>query len=322
MSGAAPLVQFGDALRITREVKLDERGEVVNVTPRVVVDPHGGYIVADPSESQIRLYTSEGRLRRWFGRRGAGPGEFEHLAAAVRGPDGELLAFEINGRLTVFDSTGSTVLRIQQTRIAPLYHAVLTAGGDEAIITGRLSGGNSSPLVHLYDLRRGSIIRSFFTPRPPRREFEGAYRFSGFSDAVVQHDTVAVLFALSDTLYLFGLDGKARGKISLPFSGFRPIRKPMPVNESPLQFRRWVESFSTASHLYWQPNGTLLVQFFDTYDTQPQWRLLGLRSNGTPLFEIKDSPKLLALSPSSDSLIFVKPGSDLPNVWSIAEVKQ
>lgn len=316
---AARLVSFDDVARARRDVTLDETPDVLNVTPRVVTDPRGGYIVADPSESQVRLYSSSGGLVARFGRKGSGPGEFDRLAAAVRSPAGELLAFDMNGRLTVFDPTGSRVLRIEQTPVAPLYD-VAVLDDERVAITGRLAAAARSPLVHLWDYRKGLLTGSFFRPIPPSPEFESAYLFSGFTDVAVRHDTVAVLFALSDTLFFFDPAGRSRGKLPLPFADYRPLREPMPTVSSPGRLRRWIESFSTASHVYLQGDGSILVQFFDMKASEPEWRLLSMRRDGRPFFEIKDSPKLLALAADANSLVFVKRGSSTPNQWTIAQV--
>jgi hypothetical protein len=318
---AAPLVRFQDIASATAEITLDEPPNVLNVTPRVVADPRGGYIVADPSESRVRLYSPRGKLLTQFGGKGSGPGEFERVAAAVRSPTGELLTFDMNGRLTVFDPTGRRVLGIQQTPVAPLYHVALL-DRNRVAITGRLGPLATSPLVHLWDFRRGRLVGSFFRPIPPTRDLESAYLFSGFTDVAVRHDTLAVLFALADTLYLYDLNGRARGRLPLPFTGYRRLREPMPRTFSPLARRRWIEGFSTASHVYLKSDGTILVQFFDTEQGQPQWRLLGMRRDGRPLFQIRNSPRLLALAGDANSLIFVHPGALVPSRWTIVQVKQ
>jgi hypothetical protein len=69
-------------------------------------------------------------------------------------------------------------------------------------------------------------------------------------------------------------------------------------------------------------DGTILVQFFDTEQGQPQWRLLGMRRDGRPLFQIRNSPRLLALAGDANSLIFVHPGALVPSRWTIVQVKQ
>jgi hypothetical protein len=327
VAGCAPrdsvarLVSFEDVARATHDITLDETSEVLNVTPRVVTDPRGGYIVADPSESQVRLYSTSGKLLARFGRKGTGPGEFDRLAGAVRTPAGELLAFDMNGRLTIFDPSGSHVLRTQQTPVAPLYD-VAVVDDRRVAITGRLAAATHSPLVHLWDYRKGLLAGSFFRPVPPRPDLESAYLFSGFTDVAVRHDTVAVLFALSDTLFFYDTTGRARGKLPLPFADYRALREPMPKLSPPDRLYRWIESFSTASHVYLQADGTILVQFFDTKAREPEWRLLSMRRDGRPLFEIRNSPKLLALASDANSLVFVKPGSSAPNQWTIAQVQQ
>lgn len=303
-------------LRIGREVRLQEPVGVINVSPRVVPDRDGGFIVADAREGQIRIYSRSGYLEHRFGKHGNGPGEFGRIAAAGRLPSGLLVAADMGGEVTVFDSVGGRVLRTIRTPLAPLYN--LTVIDDRRVaLTGRVGGVLNSYLVHILDLQNGTIVRSFFrAPRPPRG-FEAAYAFTGFADVAVCRDTAAVVWGLADTVYLFRLDGVPTGKVAMRSEHFRMLDEPLPTRASPARFVRWTESFSSTSRVFWSGKG-FLVEYFDMVGHEPRWSLIHLARDGTVLFEIPDIPKLLTPTPADSGLVFIKPGSELPNIWSIA----
>lgn len=311
-----------DFMQVKSEIRLQEIPDVINVMPRVSVEPGGGFLVADAGEGQIRRYSEAGRLQGYFGRQGAGPGEFSRLSAAARLPSRNVVAADIGGTITVFDSAGARVVSMAQVPLAPLYNLAVV---DEyrVLATGRKRGDAQARLVHLVDLRTGRIEKSFFPSPAPRRGQEGAYSFAGTADVAIRGDTAAAIFALSDTVYLFSVTGTALGKVPFRSQHFRKLRRPMPRGGSLRKLDSWLTSFSAAARVFWGPDSSFYVTFYDTAaDHELQWRLLRLSRHGRESFEITDAPKLLSVSQADSTLVFIKPGSDLPNVWSIAATRQ
>jgi hypothetical protein len=317
----APLRELQLHLRMGRDIRLEEPVGVINVNPRVVPDRDGGFIVADSREGQIRIYSRTGDLEHHFGGHGKGPGEFGRIAAAGRLPSGLLVVADMGGDVTVFDSVGGKVLQTIRTPLAPLYNLTVL---DErhVVLTGRTDGALTSPLVHVLDLQDRRLIRSFFrAPRPPRG-LEGAYAFAGTADVAVRNDTAVVVWGVADTVYLYRLDGTPTGKVAMRSENFRMLDKPLPERGAPpVRFERWTESFSATSRVFWSARG-FLVEYFDMVGHEPRWSLIHLARDGTVLFEIADIPKLLTPTASDSGLVFIKPGSELPNLWSIAYTRQ
>ncbi|WP_420127210.1 hypothetical protein [Longimicrobium sp.] len=302
-------------------VEMEENDDVINVTPRVSVDPRGGFLVADEREGQVRLYRPDGALARVIGRKGSGPGEFRSLSAAHRLPDGRIAAVEMGGRVSVFDSAGAKLLHVKQAPVAPLYSAeVLDAR--HLLFTGRRIGTGGTALVHVYNVETGAVTRSFMgIPRHPP-EMAGGYAFAGTASAVARGDTVAAVFALSDSIYLFDSTGRDLGRIAIPFERFRRLDQPMPTSGGTLEaFRGWSETFSAISQLYWLHDGSMVVQYYDMKGVEPQWRLLHMDRAGQRRFEGIDTPRLLAAGGAGDELVFVHPAADAPNVWVPARLK-
>ena len=81
-----------------------------NAISNVLRLPDGRLVVANRSTNEIRIFDSTGAHLKTVGRAGGGPGEFQSLVAAWRGPGDSLLAADIlSRRLSVFDTDGNYV---------------------------------------------------------------------------------------------------------------------------------------------------------------------------------------------------------------------
>jgi hypothetical protein len=66
---------------LVRDLRLDATNEDFPTVSRVFVGPRGQIVVPLPQDMQVRVYDSTGKSHAKVGRRGAGPGEFQHLGA-------------------------------------------------------------------------------------------------------------------------------------------------------------------------------------------------------------------------------------------------
>jgi hypothetical protein len=319
-SEGRPPEKLPDIIEVISSATLEETPEAINVSPRISVDSHGGFIVADPSENQIRVYETDGRLRTFFGRRGEGPGEFNRVSKAVRLPDGRIGAADIAGRLTIFDSAGATISGSYNLPLYPVYDLAVV---DDSLIaiTGRINGSADSPLVHLWNVPAGALVRSFFHPKPPTPEMASAYGFAGAAAVAIRGDTAAVVFALSDTLYLYTLQGVPVARRPLSLAGFRRMTRSMPDDPSQRALQEWLESFSAINQVFMSANGTTYVQYFDMHNLDRSWTVAGYGSGGAKVFEIPGSPMLLAVDPADSRFVFSKPGSDTANELIFARLR-
>ena len=316
---AWPTRAVGELVRWEGRIRLEENAEVLNVAPIPHADPAGGFLVADVREGQMRLYDAAGRLRGRFGTKGKGPAEFDGPVAALRLPSGEIAVADLSGKVAVFDAAGAHLLRTFQTGLVPLYDAELLPGG-RMVLVGR-GTDKAGPLLHLFDPRDGRITRHFFPqPRPRGVSRHGALTAS-FAEATVRGDTIAVVSALADTLYLFNAGGAALGKLPVPFQHFRPIPRNAPRGAQREKTIAWFSSFSLVSHAFWAGDGSWLVQYQDREGPEIRWRLLRMTRDGRRLFELRDTPQLLATDPASGRLYFVDPASPTPNAWSVARLR-
>jgi hypothetical protein len=320
-AGAAPLLATGEApnLPVDRlgRIELMEREDAFVVDPRVTLDPQGGFLVADSRELQVRRYNEDGKLVANFGRKGSGPGEFQHLSAVVRVNHDSLLVADMSGQLSSFDADGEFARRVD-SNIAPLYD--MAAWDDTLVIlAGRTRGGKG--LIHLWNSRTDRLVRSLLDVTPPSAEFAGAFAFAGTSDATVRGDTIAAVFALADTVFLFHPSGRTIEKIQIPFRHFRPLREPMPRSGSHLDaFRAWSETFSSISSVFWASDGSFLIEFYDMEGMEPRLSVLHMDRRGGFLSEHNGTPRLLAAARSAPLVYFAENEALVPNVWAVGRL--
>lgn len=317
-AGDPPPSRLDELVTWGGEIRLEESDEVINVFPNVTATGDA-FLVADAREVQFRVYGKDGRLASHFGQKGEGPEEFRSPVAALRRASGNVLVVDINGKVAEFTPAGE----LRSTGIVPfamVYDADLV-NDTLMVIAGRAPGSRDTPLLHLVDPRSGAILHSFFRPAiPPKLRDE--YMIAGFVDAAVRGDTVAAVFALSDTVYLFSPTGEARGKIPIPARSLRPLKEPVPRGAPREKLQEWVSTFSSVSNVHWGPDGTFLVQYFDIEGVTQHWRLVRMDRGGKALFEGIDTPQLLATGDGGATLYFVKPDSETPNVWSVAHLQR
>jgi hypothetical protein len=309
------------------DIVLEENEDVVNVLAYATADPHGGFLVWDEQEGQIRRYGPQGQLLGHFGRKGQGPKEFQFPRGAIRRASGSIVAFDTYHRGAEFDATGSTVLRTFRTPVGPL-HSALLLDDTLALLGGQIGGtsGDAAPeRLHVWSLSADRVRRSFFAPLLSSPAHRLAANTAGFVSAALRGDTIAAVFSLRDTIYFFDPHGTARGQMPLPSGHFRrlaPERGLPSAKGGVVGAREWFGSFSLLSNVFWMADGTLIVQYQDRVGTEPRWRLLGVRRDGSRLFEVTDTPYLVTIDQATGWLYFVKPGAPAPNVWSRARLRR
>jgi len=316
------VVAFEDAIRVVDTISLEERPNVLSVRPELSLDFEGRLIVADVQEAQARVYDSEGGLLWYGGRKGGGPGEFDNLRLARRLPDGSLLCADWNARLTIFDTVEDTLIGTTRT---PFFHIEDVHVRDEAslFVTAMLEGDQFGPRIHVWDLDRETVVRSFFSPfaTAPNRS---AATFAGGTMVGVHGDSLAAVFATSDTTYIFAGDGTEVRKMPLPSSRYRPVPHDTPTGRlSPSEQAEWLASFDLLADVWWLESGTILVQYLglipDPRLSQREWHLLAMSPSGELIAEIRDIPRVLDVDEASGRMFMQSPVSEMPGDWIVGE---
>jgi hypothetical protein len=299
-------------------ISLQENADVINVSPSVSARPGGsGFLVVDQREARARLYRDDGRLLRQFGRKGRGPGEFQRPIAGYELRGGHLLIADLANGLLQFASPDS-LLSAAHPPLMPIY-GVVPLSDSVALLAGR-GTGTAPALLHVWNVSRGAPVRSFFTTPGDSIQRIAARNF-GWAGAAVRGDTIAAVFALADTLYLFDLAGTRLRAIPLRIAGFRSMHElPGPAADDPVRLGRWLEQFVFLNSVFPLPDGTFLVQSERQRGTESEWNLLRVDTDGRTSFDLRNTPRLLAVR--GDRLYFADPAAEAPNRWIVARLRE
>lgn len=302
-------------------IRLEETDEALTVKPILSTDAEGNLFVADSRESQLRLYDPRGKLLDYFGRRGKGPGEFGGLQAALPRTGGDIVALDSQGKGVIYDPHTRMLRRSFRGPSLRVWGAALV-NDSVVLVYGRALKDGDSSLLHTVDLNTGSVINSFFNPTS--LDNHPIEKSVGSAFAALKGDTVAAVYSLSDTVYLFGLDGSTRGRIPLHIGGLRPVKRPdFPAQRPSMPaVNAWLSTFSHLSQVFWTPSGDFLVQYYDMVENEPKWRLARVTRNGDAVFDAADTPKLLGTATDGTRLYFTSPESLVPNVWITASLRR
>lgn len=285
-------------------------------------DPAGGFVVADGGQAQLRVYTDEARLLWAAGRSGGGPGAFQQLRAAVRTSSREVVALDNSGRLSTFDPAGK-LLRTTSTGLDPAYNLWLL-DDSTVLLSGRREDDERTRLLHVWDLRRNQVRTSFFQTPPHDPALDFGYEYSGWANAaLLGRDTLGVVFPLSDTLYLYGTDGRELEKFALPLDHYRRLREPGPADETPEAEIRWRNSYTRISQVFRAPGRSVYVQYFNVDGLEPVWGLARFsleRSRLRKMFEVPEAHRLLGVSPRDSRHYFLRADLMESTVWSIGRL--
>jgi len=85
----------------------------------LAVDDSGNIYTLDPKEIKIRIFDSNGKLLRTFGRQGQGPGEFSGPGWMNVMPDGDLIVFDVLSRRFTYLTLDGKFLKTVSTSTLP-----------------------------------------------------------------------------------------------------------------------------------------------------------------------------------------------------------
>lgn len=315
----APVREFGEVFVPVARISLFEIDSVINVTPVVRLDPHGGLLVADESEKKIRRYAGSGDLLWQVGRSGPGPFEFRGPTVAIRLNNDSILAMDALGKSLFWSESGREFRGPLTNEFGTVVDVDALAGRNSVLFSSHpvaQGQGRSGPALHIVDLGSGAIVTSFFSP-PVNRYTSRVIGMAGWTQSAVRSQVIATVFAFADTVYIHDLDGALVQKVPLPTSHFTrfddvPTRGTSVVG--------WLFDHTFASEVHWISNEGLIVQFQEFENNVPQWRLISVRRDGTGDWQILDAPRLFAVDGSSGLFYFDDPDELTPNHLLIAEL--
>ena len=100
---------------LVEELRLDPTAEDFSVVSRVRVGPEGQILVVEPQDSRVRIYDSTGTPVVTIGRRGEGPGEFQHVGPVFWAAD-TLVVWDMELARGTYLAMDGTLIRTEAAR--------------------------------------------------------------------------------------------------------------------------------------------------------------------------------------------------------------
>ena len=305
-----PLQNYVD---IVGSIALEESDSVVTVTPIVKADSEG-FLIADAREAQVRLYGKNGRLKKLLARRGSGPGEVGVPMAILRRGDRTILVMDMGSASMIRLSPEGEEIDRYPMRF-PAFG--LLSLGEDVLVVGKPSFQDFPfpDLLHRWDGK--DVVEGFF-PAPITERTEKLSRSYSFASADIRGDTIVASYALSDTLYFYHTGGEFIDQTPLDLEHWSLPEEDPSGGVGSGERRKWRESLTRISDVYWLEDGTFLVQYVGHRDRELQWRLSHVTRDGEVLFDVKDTPRLLTVD--GDLLYFVDAHSLTEDRWVVASL--
>jgi hypothetical protein len=308
---------FERLFQVDAHIVLEERPPVVTVAPMVRSGSDGSFIIADARESQIRAYDRSGALLQYVGNFGDGPGEFRRPVSARVLPNGEALAVDLAAQTLTFLQSESLAFQ-RRTRLPhfPLLDA-LPLPEDRLLIVGRHGAPGYAHWLHIWDLKKERQLRSFL-PTPSVGTYQQLDASIGFVAAAVRGDTIAAIYALTDTLFLYTATGTEIERIP-----FGPLSLPRMSLSSQRTYRgnllQLVGRVRRYVDLYWLDDGSFVVQHYLNRGLDKEWGLLQVSRQGSIIGDYPRMPRLLLIL--DRTYLFDDPAAGIPNRWILARTR-
>lgn len=298
-------------------MSLEEPAGVVTVNPVVRNDPHGGFIVTDPDEQQVRLYSREGSLEASYGQEGSGPGEFRTPLVARRSTDGRIVVADVQlSRITVLDSSADATITQYRSPVPVPRDLVPLQQSRSYLLVARQTTDSSPTWIHRWQPDRDTVTESFFqSPLHGRLQQLGASLGGIRIDR--RGDTLAIAFALTDTVYLYtkgqGDQFHVTDRIPIPFESFNITFPDPEARTNPVARNEWLEETLVIDDLFWLSDGRFIVHTGRRRQAERQQGLLIMTRQGQKLLDDPDTPELLTIV--GDTAYFEHPDHLAPNRW-------
>lgn len=299
-------------------ISLEEPAGVVTVNPVVRNDLHGGFIVTDPDEQQVRLYSREGSLKASYGQEGSGPGEFRTPLVARRSTDGRIVVADVQlSRITVLDSSADATVTQYRSPVPVPRDLVPLPQSRSYLLVARQATDSSPSWIHRWQPDPDTVTESFFQS-PLRGRVQRLGASLGGIRIDRRGDTLAIAFTLSDTVYLYTKGQEAQfhvtDRIPIPFESFNITFPDPEARTNPVARNEWLEETLVIDDLFWLSDGRFVVHTGRRREAERQQGLLIMTRQGQKLLDDPDTPELLTIV--GDTAYFEHPDHLAPNRWS------
>lgn len=320
----AQAVDLDEVLQTVRLIHLEESGSHLVALPRMAMDPVGGWIYWDEQSNDVRLYSSDGSLRKALGAEGDGPGEFERVVGAVRLEDGRLAAMDSRGRVSVWTASGDSLLDDFVSGV-PRPRGIVAARGDDLIAysgpVARSVDDVQSPVLYRVSLSGRGTTETFFFPPLSKANFAAVAGIQGPAPWA-RGDSVFLAIPPFDSLWAVAV-ASPHGAEAIPISSEAVAATPSPevVAQGPAQFRAWADQSMFAGRFFGLDDGGWLVQTWGLRRDGPIRGLVRLDRTGARVWEATGTPELLAVHATAGEILLWDPNGTDPSQVRVAREK-
>lgn len=307
--------EFDELFVVVDSLELEESEAVATVFPYVSVDPQGGFLVADPREHQVRVYSRQGKLEQIFGGGTDRVDSIKRPYLARRLPDGAIAVANLVGPLTVIPQDSG-----EASKFIPfpfrLMRRVEVLSEREVLLVGPDSAPATASL-HVLNVSDGRIVRSFFPP--PQHLHVGVTTMFSSVRTARRGNRLAAVHMSSDTLVFFDLAGTELSRVPIPIEPFIAPLGPLPGIESLAERDVWANQFTHITNVFWIEDNQLIVQWNKVWSQGIDWGIVKMDTTGAREWAVAPAPRLMAVR--DDEFFFQDPDSDAPNRWLVAKLR-
>lgn len=302
---AGPVVAFLDAFDVVDSLAIEENDSVVVALPIVDFDGER-FLMADMYSFQVREYATAGTLLFAAGRQGDGPGEYRGPVAASRTLDGGILVTDAAAMRSTYYSPDAPHDPTVEELPFLAFQQVDLGMGRRLVAGSELSHlpGQPKHALHIWHAGTGETERSFLTDPFPKHLEPMSYTYAS-TYVRVREDTIWAVYALSDSVHAFTLDGDRIGTIPLPL--YEP-----PDPDGPL----WD---ITNLHFLGEEEIVVEVGYRDRETMEKTFHLAIVDRQGNPRALLHDTPLLMVVA--GEVLYFQNPGHLESSQWIAARRK-
>lgn len=322
--GQAVVTSIEDVVEWLEPLILEETPAALNSEPRLAIDPLGGYLVTDAQASQVRVYDADGSLITYFGREGDGPGEFRNLRGVARLPSGQLSTVDFRGRLAIWTSAG-LLIRDSRPAIRGVMGITPLGGSRVALVLSPVAAWTDSldvPWVRLLDtepLTLGAEVLSL-----PLTQANVSLVSSVGGDV---NPTLGSRFGLTwttfDSLWVVDLREPAHVEAIHLESNALGLNTQLVDRHDRDAFVDWMLTATFPGAVFPVPDGGWLIGLFRRRPSAGLVSgLLRVDAQGRRLWELDESPHLVASDPGRGILYFAESSGLEPNRFERARLRR
>lgn len=297
-------IDFENKIRITREISFENLQDEITT---INLDKRGNFICTYLKSANVNVYDNNGNLLINYGRKGKGPADFLHPLSTIRLTSGKLTTIEFQGKISIFNANGDSLIKVHNMKILPLWE-VHQIDKNRILLVGRKRIDNQIKLLHIFDLSKESIIKSFLELPFSLQDYGGVFHsIARVATADVKGGNIVAMISTKPKIELFDNNGDFIQSIDVKANNFKKIKK-VKKKLTRREIDKYITSFSLVSNIFWLNNENFLINYFQTTEFESrnnftqQYSLAYVHANGNIQFDLSNTPKLTSIR--NDKLYF------------------